>query len=138
MNSEFFFPHKDMPSPRTVLRLGLAATFLWIGFLIVRDPASWGALIPPWAPGAGDPRATMFATAVLDLAVGVLLLMNLWTWLGALLGALHLLTVVVATASLGLSDIAARDLGLMLASTSLFLQAPKPAALARMLPRKPR
>lgn len=106
----------------TVLRLGLGATFIWIGFLIFQNPAGWEAFITPWIKDILPlPLATtMTATAVFDIIIGLLLIVNFWTRLAAALAALHLLFVIIAV--FGNQGVAARDLGLLAASLAIALK----------------
>ncbi len=104
-----------------ILRIGLAITFFWIGILIWRNPAEWAMFIQPWAAKL-IPGSVVFAmqqTAVLDMAVGVLLLISPLVWLGALLGAGHLATVLITA---GVSDITIRDVGLLSATIALCIE----------------
>jgi len=93
------------------LRVGLAITFLWIGVLIFKNPEAWGGFLQPWATGflPIPLRQAMIGTAILDMAIGVLLLTDTLTWLAALVGAGHL--IVVLTVS-GITEITVRDIGL--------------------------
>ncbi len=95
-----------------ILRIGLAITFLWIGILIFREPEAWGGYLKPWAAGLLPIplKQAMIGTAILDIAIGFLLLVNVLTWLAALIGAIHL--VIVLTAS-GINAITIRDIGLL-------------------------
>ncbi len=106
----------------TILRLGLGATFIWIGYLVFQSPVGWGTLIAPWIVDILPfPLASiMLATAIFDLIIGLLLIVNFWTRLAAALAALHLLTIIIAV--FGNQGIAARDLGLFAASLSLALK----------------
>ncbi|MFI5206038.1 MAG: hypothetical protein ACHQVK_03785 [Candidatus Paceibacterales bacterium] len=105
-----------------VLRIGLAITFLWIGILIFKNPAAWSTYIQPWALKLipGSLVNAMLETAVLDMLVGVFLLLNIFTWLAALLGALHLLIVLITC---GITDITVRDIGLLCATLALAIEA---------------
>lgn len=77
----------------------------------------------------------MFQSGVLDIAIGFLLILGIWTWLASLFALLHLIVVLAAVLSLQAWDIAARDTGLLFAAAALFLEAKKPAFLARFLAR---
>src|SRR2546425_917690 len=79
-----------------VLRFGLGATFILIGVLIFMDPMGWGSMIQPWAARLlpVSLTLTMQTTAAMDIAVGLMLLFGLWTWIAAGLGFIHLLTVM--------------------------------------------
>ena len=102
------------------LRVGLAITFLWIGVLIFKNPEAWGGYLQPWAAGLLPiPLAqAMIGTAILDIAIGVLLLVDILTWLAAFVGAVHL--VIVLTVS-GITDITVRDIGLLVAALALMI-----------------
>ena len=104
-----------------ILRIGLAITFFWIGILIWRNPAEWAIFIQPWAAQL-IPSSVVFAmqqTAVLDMAIGLLFLVNPLVWLAALLGAFHLVVVLITT---GISEITIRDVGLLSATIALLIE----------------
>jgi uncharacterized membrane protein YphA (DoxX/SURF4 family) len=102
------------------LRVGLAITFLWVGVLIFKDPAGWGAYMRPWAAGLLPvPIAqAMAGTAVLDITIGALLLVDYLVWLAALLGALHLIIVLAVS---GVTEITVRDVGLLVGALALMM-----------------
>lgn len=104
-----------------ILRIGLGITFLWIGFLIFQDPESWGSYIQPWAAELLPVSLlqAMIGTAVLDIAIGVFLLANAFTWGAALLASAHLVVVLI---TVGISDITVRDIGLLAATCALFIE----------------
>ena len=101
-----------------ILRIGLAVTFLWIGVLIFKQPEAWGGYLQPWAAKLLPIPITqaMVATAILDIGIGVLLLVNRLVWMAALAGAIHLI-IVLATS--GVTDITVRDVGLLAAALAL-------------------
>ena len=101
-----------------ILRVGLAITFLWIGVLILKEPEAWGGYLQPWAAGLLPvPIAqAMIGTAFLDIAIGVLLLFDLLVWLVALVGAIHLMIILVVS---GITDITVRDIGILAAAAAL-------------------
>lgn len=103
-----------------IVRVGLAITFLWIGILIFRDPESWGAMVQPWVLELMPLpiKSVMLSTAVLDMVIGFFLLIDVFTWLLALIGALHLVTVLAVT---GINAITVRDIGLLAGLLSLFV-----------------
>lgn len=105
-----------------ILRVGLAVTFLWIGILIFREPEAWGGLLQPWAAELilGSLKTAMIGTALLDIAIGIFLLINVFTWLAALLGALHLVIVLATT---GITAVTVRDIGLLAAAVALVVSA---------------
>lgn len=95
-----------------ILRVGLAITFIWIGILILKEPLAWGGMIQPWALEFMfmPLEQAMIATAILDIAVGIFLLLGVWIWVASLLGFLHL-AIVLAT--VGIDAITVRDIGLI-------------------------
>lgn len=105
----------------TILRVGVGITFLWIGILILRDPSGWSQLILPWAAHLipGSLTFAMQQTAVLDIVIGFLLIIGVWTWFASLLAAIHLIIVLLTT---GISDITCRDVGLLASSIAIMLE----------------
>ena len=101
-----------------ILRVGVAITFLWIGILILRDPEAWGLYIQPWAEGLLPLplKEIMIGTALFDIVIGALLLIDVLTWLAALIGALHLALVLAVS---GINAITVRDIGLLAAAIAL-------------------
>jgi len=97
-----------------ILRVGIAITFLWIGVLIFRQPEAWGGYFLPWAADILPMplKEVMIGTAILDIVVGFLLLINMLVWPAALLATLHLATVIAVS-------ITVRDIGLFAATLAL-------------------
>jgi uncharacterized membrane protein YphA (DoxX/SURF4 family) len=119
----------------SILRVGIGITFLWIGILIFRNPTGWGSLLLPWAIGLlpGSLETVMIQTAIIDVAIGLLLLMNLWPWIAAFLASFHLLIVLI---TVGITEITARDIGLLAGSIALLLESTLPSFLPTWLPGK--
>jgi uncharacterized membrane protein YphA (DoxX/SURF4 family) len=107
-------------APYHILRVGMAITFIWIGILIFSAPEAWGSVIQPWAADLLPVplREAMIGTAILDIAVGVLLLVDILTWLAALFGAIHL---VIVLAAVGINTFTVRDIGLLAGAIALFI-----------------
>lgn len=103
-----------------ILRIGLAITFLWIGVLIFKNPEAWGGYLEPWAAGLLPiPLAqAMIGTAILDIVIGALLLIDSFVWLAALVGAIHL--IIVLTVS-GITEITVRDIAILAAAVALMV-----------------
>lgn len=114
-----------------ILRVGLAITFLWIGVLIFKQPEVWSGYLQPWAAELLPvPVAqAMIGTAVLDIVIGVLLLLDFLTWLGATLGAVHVIVVLVSS---GITDITVRDIGLLAAAAAVAIDSPPQWVLNKM------
>jgi len=103
-----------------ILRVGIAITFLWIGILILKDPQGWSGYIQPWLLDflPLTPDHMMISTAILDITVGTLLLIDKLTWQASLVGAAHLVTVLIVS---GINSVTARDIGLLAGCLSLFI-----------------
>lgn len=119
---------------RTVLRVGLGITFVWIGVRIFMDPAGWGSLAQPWAVRLLPVPLVVFmqANALFDLLVGAMLLIGLWPWLAGAVGAGHILAVLAAT---GVTDVTVRDIGLFAACVALALDTIPDRLLAKLKPK---
>jgi len=102
-----------------ILRFGLGVVFIWIGILVLKSPEGWGAYMQPWAQELliSPIKTTMIIAGVADILFGILLFSGKLTWLGALLGSLHLIVIVV---TVGLNEIGLRDLGILVGSVALF------------------
>ncbi len=114
--------------PLHILRIGLAVTFLWIGVLIIMQPAMWGSYMQPWAekliPFAMEPM--MLSVGVLDLVIGALLALGVVIPLAAAVGALHVFFVLVVS---GITDITVRDIAILAAALALMMESlPEPIA----------
>ena len=103
-----------------ILRVGLAITFLWIGVLIFKYPEAWGGYLSPWAAGLLPIpiKETMIGTAILDVAIGALLLVDSFVWLAALIGVIHLIIILTVT---GITDITVRDVGILAGMIALMI-----------------
>lgn len=114
-----------------VLRVGLAITFLWIGVLIFKEPQAWGGYLQPWAVGfLPVPIAqAMISTAVLDIIIGLFLLLDLFVWVAAVIGAIHILIVLTVS---GITDITVRDIAIFAAASAVFVES-LPKSVARKL-----
>ncbi len=95
-----------------IVRIALAITFVWTGVFIYMEPDIWGSMVAPWVLHLLPMpiHQVMIDTAILDICIGILFLINPLIWIAALLGALHLISVLIAT---GVSDITVRDIGLL-------------------------
>lgn len=62
----------------------------------------------------------MIGTAVFDLIVGFLLLVNVWPWIVSLLAAFHLAVVMIVG---GINAVTVRDIGLCAGALALFIEA---------------
>lgn len=99
----------------------MAITFIWIGVLILKSPESWAGYMQPWAVKLLPVPATqaLMATAVLDIVIGVLFLIDWYPWVAGLLGSLHLISVLTVS---GITDITVRDIGLLAGAIVIMIE----------------
>lgn len=118
-----------------ILRIGLAITFLWIGIFILKRPEAWAGYLQPWALSLLPIpiEQAMVGTAFLDIAIGVLLLFGSFVWLVALVGATHLITVLMVS---GITDITVRDIGVLVAAMALVVDSLPKALSDKITKRK--
>ena len=114
-----------------IARIALGLTFLGIALMIFRAPAGWGAFIKPWAAALLPvaPAQFMMGVAVFDTIIGLLLLCGVWTWIVALLAALHLASVVVA---IGWNSSSVRDIGLFGSALAISVATMPSTVLAKL------
>jgi len=116
-----------------LLRTGLAVTFLWVGVLILNDTTTWAHPILPWAKRfltiGGSIKPVMQLMGALDLLIGLALVLNVGTWVAALVGAVMLLAVLIVT---GASGMIATNVGLLGAALAVFLLTAPEKVLEKM------
>jgi len=118
-----------------ILRVGMAITFLWIGVLIFKEPEAWSGYIQPWAVGLlpGSLEQAMISTAILDILIGLLLLIDRWVWIAALVGTIHLVIVLAVS---GITDITVRDIGLLAGTVALMADSLPPYIINKLKTKK--
>ncbi len=113
-----------------ILRLGMAAVFLWFGFSQLFDSLAWVAIVPEWASNFLHipPAMIVIGNGIVEVVLGSLLALGLWVRVVSFILALHLIPI---TLDMGFTAIGARDFGLVLASLALsFIYNFKPASPA--------
>ena len=104
---------------KPILRVALSLVFLYFGFQQITSPFEWTGFVPEYALNFGiAAEKIVLANAILELSLGALLLIGLYTRMSALILAVHLSLI---TFSLGLNDLGARDFGLTFATFVIFL-----------------
>jgi uncharacterized membrane protein YphA (DoxX/SURF4 family) len=102
-----------------LLRLSMAAVIIWFGVSQLTDPNSWLGFLPTWTATLPiSQTALVYLNGWFELSFGLSLLFGFYTRFVALLLALHLLDI---TYIVGYNAIGIRDLGLALATISVFL-----------------
>ncbi len=92
-----------------LLRLGLGATFLWIGIDIIRHPSTWLGYLPESLPFGLARETALQINGVVDAALGVLFIINRFPRSTALLATLHLAGILIFY---GIDAVTIRDVGL--------------------------
>lgn len=108
-----------------VLRLGLAAVYLWFGFSQLFDGINWVGWVPVWAVELFNlpPAMLVLLNGSLEVILGSLLAVGLLVRPVSFILAAHL---AIITYEIGLSAIGVRDFGLTMATLALaFLYTPK-------------
>lgn len=105
-----------------IARVALSLVLLWFGLNQIFNTPAWFSWLPSWASSLPvSPVLLILFNGFLEVVLGVLLLLGLFTSIAALVAAIHLLSIVL---SLGYNDIAVRDSGLMLVALSVFFTGP--------------
>lgn len=101
-----------------VLRLGLAAVFIWFGSSQLLSPSEWVGWVPKWAENLSRLSAEkiVFINGIFELVLGLLLVLGFKVRLAASFLALHL---AVITFDIGWNEIGVRDFGLTLSTLAL-------------------
>lgn len=102
-----------------ILRLGLGITFVLTSILILKDDDKWAHMVPDWfAKYVPSVRTFMIGTAWFDLLVGIWLLSGYFTGFAAIVAAIHLLGVLIATGHHTFHE-TYRDIGLLFMAVAL-------------------
>ncbi len=108
-----------------IVRMGLGIVFLISGLLILKSDDKWTHMLPEWiAKYQNLSRLLMISTGWGDLALGLWLVSGYFTGTAAVLAAIHLVTVLIASGRKEFHSVY-RDIGLLFAALALavhFLQ----------------
>ncbi len=100
-----------------VLRLAIAAVFVWFGVSQLVNSDAWVGLVPVWATGFGiNAFFVVHFNGVFEILMGLFLSLGIFTRWVALILAAHLFVI---TTHLGLSAVGVRDFGLSFATLSI-------------------
>lgn len=110
-----------------LLRLGLAAVFLWFGFSQLMDGIHWVTIVPDWAVSFLHlpPAMIVLLNGSFEVIMATLLAMGFFVRITSLVLALHLLLIAF---DFGFTATGIRDLGLVIATLALsFIFTKKPS-----------
>lgn len=106
-----------------IVQIGLGITFALTGVLILRDDDAWAHMVPDWfATYLPSVRTFMIGIAWFDLLVGIWLMSGYFVGIAAVVAAVHLLGVLVATGRHSFHE-TYRDIGLLFAAVALAVSA---------------
>ena len=108
----------------TVLRLGMAAVYLYFGFSQIFDGINWVSLVPMWASDLVHlpPAMIVLGNGLFEIVLGTLLAAGVLVRPVAVILAIHL---VVIASGFGFTPLGVRDYGLSLATLAIALLTPK-------------
>ena len=108
---------------KIILRLGLAALFLWFGFSQIFDGLHWVSWVPAWAVSFFHlpPAMLVLLNGAFEVIAGGMFALGIFVRPVALLLGGHLALIIFG---IGLNAIGVRDFGLMMATFALMLLGP--------------
>ena len=104
---------------KPLLRIAISLVFLYFGYQQISSPMEWAGFVPNFALSSGiSAKNLVMMNSILELSLGILLLLGLFTKFASLILSLHLFGI---TLSLGFNDLGIRDFGLSVATFVVFL-----------------
>lgn len=95
-----------------VLRVGLAAVFIWAGVDMIRNPSDWQGFIPPWLLELlpyGE-YEYLFIHGTFEILLAVSFLSGFLVWISAPLAVLEFAGILIFV---GVDQVTFRDIGLL-------------------------
>jgi len=136
LEQNLFLKRMQVYAP-SIVRIAVSFVFLWFGVNQLFFPNDFMGYLPAWTMQDqmgmehmlhttvvmmhATPSGLLIMNGLLEIVLGVLLLLGVFTRISALLLGLHLLGI---TLTLGYNEIAIRDFGLSFATLSIFFQGP--------------
>ncbi len=109
-------------NPVLVLRIGLAAVFIYAGIHMFFDPQSWIGFVPDWVDKILDRQTFLHIHSGIELLLGILLLLGVFLPFVSLVVFFDIVAILLFY---GIDDITFRDFGLAMMALALFLAATK-------------
>lgn len=101
-----------------ILRLGLAAMYLWFGFSQLLDTVNWVGWVPEWAVNILNipPALIVLGNGLFEVVLGGMLALGLFVRPVAIILGLHLALITI---EIGMTAIGVRDFALTCATFAL-------------------
>src|SRR3989344_3488133 len=101
-----------------ILRLSMAAVYLYFGFSQLFDGINWVGMVPEWAINLVHlpPAMLVLSNGLMEVVLGTLLAIGVLVRPVAIILAIHLLVIA---SGFGLTPAGVRDFGLTIATLSL-------------------
>ncbi len=111
-----------------IVRFAVCFVFLWFGINQLANPGSFLGYVPAWFFSGGplhfsnlSPEFLISMNGLLETVFGALLLLGIFTRLSAFALAVHIFVIALG---LGYNDVAIRDVGISIATFSVFVNGP--------------
>ena len=105
-------------SPVLILRIGLAAVFIYAGIHMFFDPQSWIGFVPDWVDKILSREIFLYIHSGLELALGLMLLLGIFLPFVSLVSFFDIVAILLFY---GIDDVTFRDFGLAMMALALFL-----------------
>ncbi|MDP3975163.1 MAG: hypothetical protein Q8P88_02685 [Candidatus Jorgensenbacteria bacterium] len=102
--------------PASLLRLGLALTFVYAGVMAFLEPAPWLGFVPGWVENIVAPEIFLSVHAVFQIMLGAALIVEFIPQTAAMLAVADLAAILIFY---GIDLVTFRDLGLFFAALAL-------------------
>ncbi|MEK7086928.1 MAG: DoxX family membrane protein [Patescibacteria group bacterium] len=108
--------------PTLLIRIGLAAVFIYAGIHTLFNYQSWIGFAPGWIQSVLDPKIFLYFHAVFELILGAGMLAGIFLPIFSLAAFFDILAILIFY---GVDEITFRDFGLAMTALALFLMSLK-------------
>jgi len=104
-------------SPKSLIRIGLGAVFLYAGISALINPMAWVGFVPSWVSVITTPFVFLAGHAVFQILIAIVLFSGVKLRVAASIAFIDILGILVF---FGVDDVTFRDFGLLTAAAALF------------------
>lgn len=108
--------------PTLLIRIGLAAVFIYAGIHTLFNYQSWLGFAPSWIQSVLDPKIFLYLHAVFELVLGLGILAGAFLPIFSLAAFFDILAILIFY---GVDEITFRDASLLMTALALFLMSSK-------------